>query len=89
MQDAPPEEHTRVVEYIEAAVTGCRRVVLDGYLDGPVRGYHRQRCSDTVVKSACDRCQADWQDYEPYIDTVSCIAADAEMVDRDAVVPPT
>jgi hypothetical protein len=48
-----------VVKYIEAAVTGCRRVVLDRYLDGPVRGYYREQCRDIIVESACNRYQAD------------------------------
>jgi hypothetical protein len=45
-----------VVKYIEVAVTGCRRVVLDGYLDGPVGGYYREQCGDIMVESACDGC---------------------------------
>lgn len=87
MQNAPVEEHQRVVEYMEAAVTGCRRVVLDGYLDGPVGGYHRQQCGDMMVESACDGCQADWQDQESQIVSESPIAEDAEMVDTESIGP--
>jgi hypothetical protein len=38
-------------------------VVLDGYLDGMVDGYQRQRCGDdhTQPERACDQCDPGWQ----------------------------
>lgn len=65
MQDEPAGEHPRVIEYIEAGASGCRRVVLDGYLDGEMDGYQRQRCGDQVEEAVCDGCQPEWQDHEP------------------------
>ncbi|KAL2835610.1 hypothetical protein BJX68DRAFT_273738 [Aspergillus pseudodeflectus] len=53
-------EAQRVQRYIHAG--GCRRVVLDGYLDGIIDGYERQRCGDArQEEQACDRCDPGWQ----------------------------
>jgi superfamily II DNA helicase RecQ len=64
MKDHRADEHARVVEYMESAVQGCRRVVLDGYLDGEIDGYYRQRCGDADAESLCDGCEPEWQDQE-------------------------
>jgi superfamily II DNA or RNA helicase len=87
MHDAPPDDHAHVVEYMEAAVTGCRRVILDGYLDGPIEEYQRQRCGDRVVESACDGCMPNWEDQESRIGSASPVIADDPMVDVGAVEP--
>jgi len=96
IQDTPGAEYTHMVVYMEAAVRGCRRVVLDGYLDGAMDGYQRQRCGDRVIESMCDGCQADWEDtesrygsvspvieYQNYIDNTVIPDGDIEMVDSD------
>ncbi|KAL2807692.1 hypothetical protein BJX63DRAFT_436795 [Aspergillus granulosus] len=45
--------------------TGCRRYVLDQYLDGTVDGYTRQQCQDVDTgKLPCDRCDPDWEAQE-------------------------
>ena len=64
MQDHGAAEHQRVIQYMESAVTGCRRVALDGYLDGVVDGYERQRCGDSGAEAPCDGCRPDWGDRE-------------------------
>ncbi|CEL11232.1 hypothetical protein ASPCAL14335 [Aspergillus calidoustus] len=57
-------EAQRVQRYMQAG--GCRRVVLDEYLDGIIDGYERQRCGDAPAEAgqeeqACDRCDPGWQ----------------------------
>jgi superfamily II DNA helicase RecQ len=55
-------EAQRVQRYIHAG--GCRRVVLDGYLDGIIDGYERRRCRDAPEEEeeqACDQCDPGWQ----------------------------
>lgn len=62
MQDTPEKQHERVVQYMEAAETeGCRRVVLDAYLDG----HTRVRCENDEVR--CDGCDAEWEVQESLI----------------------
>lgn len=87
MRDAPAEEHTHVVEYMEAAAMGCRRVILDGYLDGDIGGYQRQRCGDTVTESMCDGygCQPDWEDQESEVGPASPVTESIAM-DEDIVM---
>jgi superfamily II DNA helicase RecQ len=52
-------EFQRVQLYISA---GCRRYVLDGYMDGTVGGYTRQQCQDQDSRElACDSCEPDWE----------------------------
>jgi superfamily II DNA helicase RecQ len=59
-------ERRRVEEYIGMDAHGCRRQVLDRYLDGCIDGYTRTGCGDSnedlpMAELLCDRCQPDWQ----------------------------
>ncbi|KAH2277892.1 hypothetical protein KXV50_006304, partial [Aspergillus fumigatus] len=47
MEGVAPEDQERVAEYMGVVEgVGCRRVVLDEYLDGVVDGYQRRYCQD-------------------------------------------
>jgi superfamily II DNA helicase RecQ len=64
MQDTPSAEQQRVDAYMSASP--CRRVVLDGYLDGVVDGYQRSHCGDhdhgsITGEARCDVCDPDWE----------------------------
>jgi superfamily II DNA or RNA helicase len=55
-----------VRRYMMASAPGCRRRVLDDYLDGPIDGYERQQCSDQdgpsgSAEQRCDGCDPDWE----------------------------
>jgi superfamily II DNA helicase RecQ len=54
----------RVQAYMEVVEgVGCRRYVLDQYLDGMVNRYTRQQCQDVDPdKLRCDACNPDWQE---------------------------
>ncbi|CEL10294.1 hypothetical protein ASPCAL13415 [Aspergillus calidoustus] len=58
-------EAQQVQRYIHAG--GCRRVDLDGNLDGIINGYERRRCGDAPAEAeeeeeqACDQCNPGWQ----------------------------
>lgn len=61
-----------VREYLDVPPSGCRRAVLDAYLDGDFDGRTRIHCGDLIAQGhdeqQCDRCQPDWFDelsYEP------------------------
>ncbi|KAL4971177.1 P-loop containing nucleoside triphosphate hydrolase protein [Aspergillus desertorum] len=56
----------RVQTYMEVVEgTGCRRYVLDQYLDGTVDGYTRQQCQDVDRgELECDACDPDWMAQE-------------------------
>jgi superfamily II DNA helicase RecQ len=55
------EEEAQLVQRYMAG-GGCRRVVLDEYLDRMVDGYQRQRCGDAgAEEQACDQCNPSWQ----------------------------
>ncbi|KAL2835637.1 P-loop containing nucleoside triphosphate hydrolase protein [Aspergillus pseudodeflectus] len=57
------QEAQRVRRYMAGG--GCRRVVLDEYLDGIIDGYERQRCGDASGEEdeqACDHCDPGWQE---------------------------
>ena len=61
----------------------CRRVLLDGYLDGEIDGYTRQQCGDQdrqfgIKEQRCDRCNPDWAVAESVIEG-SHEDRDAEM----------
>jgi hypothetical protein len=53
-EEEEEEEKQLVQRYMEGG--GCRRVVLDGYLDGTVDGYQRRWCGDASAEQACDQC---------------------------------
>jgi len=64
MKDTPVAEQQRVDTYMSDG--GCRRVVLDGYLDGVVDGYQRTHCRDRhpgvgVGEAQCDVCDPEWE----------------------------
>ena len=51
---------------------GCRRYILDQYLDGTVDGYTRERCQDQADDElACDGCDPDWEAQEEPIRVAS------------------
>lgn len=52
-----------VEDYMEVVPgVGCRRYVLDRYLDGAVNGYERRYCQDEDAEEMrCDGCDPDWQ----------------------------
>ncbi|MCN0155273.1 RecQ family DEAD/DEAH box helicase [Salinispora arenicola] len=51
---------------------GCRRYILDGYLDGTVDGYTRERCRDQGPDElACDGCDPDWEVQEEPVSMAS------------------
>jgi hypothetical protein len=62
-------------DHEDAPVARCRRVVLDGYLDGVVDGYVRQCCHDEDVPGVAkaeqeigyDGCYPKWEADEPCI----------------------
>ncbi|KAL4732842.1 P-loop containing nucleoside triphosphate hydrolase protein, partial [Aspergillus similis] len=58
------EDFERVQTYMEVVEgVGCRRYVLDQYLDGTVNGYTRQQCQDVDPDELlCDACNPDWQE---------------------------
>ncbi|KAH2530950.1 hypothetical protein KXW97_000753 [Aspergillus fumigatus] len=62
MEGVAPEDQERVAEYMGVVEgVGCRRVVLDEYLDGVVDGYQRRYCQDADAgEQACDGCDPDW-----------------------------
>ncbi|OQE33703.1 hypothetical protein PENCOP_c052G08259, partial [Penicillium coprophilum] len=53
-----------VREYLDVPLDGCRRAVLDGYLDGDFDGRTRMHCGDIIAQGLdeqrCDRCQSGW-----------------------------
>jgi hypothetical protein len=55
-------DQAMVQRYIDA---GCRRVELDGYLDGMVDGHVRHQCE--AGENTCDGCQPDWEAHESVI----------------------
>ncbi|KAL4971198.1 P-loop containing nucleoside triphosphate hydrolase protein [Aspergillus desertorum] len=61
----------RVQTYMEVVEgTGCRRYVLDQYLDGTVDGYTRQQCQDVDRgELECDACDPDWMAQEIPVST--------------------
>ncbi|KAH1416812.1 hypothetical protein KXX32_009757 [Aspergillus fumigatus] len=58
IEGVAPEDQERVAGYIGVVEgVGCRRVVLDQYLDRVVDGYQQQYCQDTDAREqACNRC---------------------------------
>jgi helicase-like protein len=67
MQETPSGEQQRVDAYMSDG--RCRRVILDGYLDGVVDGYQRRHCGDhhdgfIVGELPCDGCEPDWEAME-------------------------
>lgn len=51
---------------------GCRRHILDRYLDGTVDGYTRERCRDQDQDElACDGCNPDWEAQEAPVSIIS------------------
>jgi hypothetical protein len=63
MEGVSMEDQERVAEYMGVVEgVGCRRGVLDQYLDGVVNGYQRQHCQDQDgAEQACDGCDPDWE----------------------------
>jgi superfamily II DNA helicase RecQ len=66
---------------------GCRRVALDGYLDGAMDGYTRQQCGDQdqpfhPPEQWCDQCDPDWAAAESEIES-SDEDCEAEMQEVD------
>lgn len=61
--DGPVEGDEPVQDYMDVVPgVGCRRYVLDGYLDGPVDGYERRYCRDeNAEEMRCDGCNPNWQ----------------------------
>jgi superfamily II DNA helicase RecQ len=67
------EDQARVREYITMEYPGCRRRVLDRYLDGVIDGYERTACGDSnedlpIAELLCDGCQPDWQAHEAVLE---------------------
>jgi superfamily II DNA or RNA helicase len=67
------EDQARVGEYIAMEHPGCRRRVLDRYLDGVIDGHERRACGDNnedlpMAELLCDRCQPDWQVHEAVLE---------------------
>jgi superfamily II DNA or RNA helicase len=60
------DDFERVQTYMEVVEgVGCRRYVLDQYLDGTVNRYTRQQCQDMDPgELPCDACNADWLDHD-------------------------
>lgn len=58
MEGVAPEDQEQVAKYMGVVEgVGCRRVVLDKYLDGVVDGYQRRYCQDADAgDQACNRC---------------------------------
>ncbi|KAI9034797.1 DEAD/DEAH box helicase [Aspergillus affinis] len=58
-----------VDQYMEVEPgVGCRRYVLDGYMDETVDGYSRRYCQDSDVHEiACDGCDPDWMAQESMV----------------------
>ncbi|KAL4732889.1 P-loop containing nucleoside triphosphate hydrolase protein [Aspergillus similis] len=67
-QDKKKEEEL-VQRYMAGG--GCRRVVLDGYLDGIVDGYQWQQCRDVRAEPACDQCNPSWRVEEEQADSMT------------------
>lgn len=61
--DGPVEGDEPVQDYMDVVPgVGCRRYVLDGYLDGPVDGYERRYCRDeNAEEMRCNGCNPNWQ----------------------------
>src|SRR5699024_8294348 len=63
-----PQVVDRVKRYMEPGHHGCRRVVLDHYLDGTVDGYTRHQCGELDAPGAeeqrCDGCIPGWRVHE-------------------------
>ena len=57
----PVERDKPVQKYMDVVPgMGCRRYILDRYLDGPVNGYKRQYCRDkNPEKMQCNRCNSE------------------------------
>ncbi|KAH3208545.1 hypothetical protein KXV77_009630, partial [Aspergillus fumigatus] len=66
MEGVAPKDQEQVAEYIGVVEgVGCRRVVLDQYLDGVVDGYQRQYCQDADPREqACNGCDPNWEQQE-------------------------
>ena len=63
MDRVPEADFQQVQEYMEVVEgTGCRRYILDQYLDGTVDGYTRRQCQDIDPgELPCDACDPDWE----------------------------
>ncbi|EYE89895.1 P-loop containing nucleoside triphosphate hydrolase protein, partial [Aspergillus ruber CBS 135680] len=63
-----PQEMAQVEHYLDPGDDGCRRAVLDHYLDGTVNGYRRNQCGDWDAPGAeeqrCDCCDGGWLAHE-------------------------
>ncbi|PKX88453.1 putative helicase [Aspergillus novofumigatus IBT 16806] len=66
MEGVAPKDQEQVAEYMGMVEgIGCRRVVLDQYLDGVVDGYQQRYYQDADAgEQACDRCDPDWEGRE-------------------------
>jgi late competence protein required for DNA uptake (superfamily II DNA/RNA helicase) len=82
-QDASPGDTELVTEYMEVVPgVGCRRYVLDEYLDGTVDGYRRQRCQDENPEEVpCDGCHPGWHE-------VSIVQPKSSTADPYTIVEP-
>jgi hypothetical protein len=81
--DQSDEDQARVDEYIAMESPGCRRRVLDRYLDGVIDGYERDVCGDSnedlpMAEVLCDGCQPDWQAQEAMLE---------EAIPREEEIP--
>lgn len=62
---------TLVQDYLNTPLSGCRRAVLNAYLDRDFDGHIRTHCGNSIAQGLneqrCDRCQPSWYDssYEP------------------------
>jgi hypothetical protein len=70
--DASEEDQARVDEYVAMVSPGCRRRVLDWYLDGVIDGSERVACGDRnedlpMAEVLCDGCQPHWRAQEPVL----------------------
>ncbi|RHZ43207.1 uncharacterized protein CDV56_101272 [Aspergillus thermomutatus] len=89
MEGVLPEDQERVADYMGVVEgVGCRRVVLDWYLDGVVDGYQRQHCQDQDgAEQACDGCDPDWEGREvdpPGVGRSQVPREAGSMIQRDA-----
>ena len=96
IQNISGTEYIYIVVYIETAVYGYRRIVLNRYLDSAIDGYQYQRYSDRIIESIYNGYQTDWEntefryssvspviEYQNYIDNTVIPDRDIEMVDSD------
>ncbi|KAA8645213.1 uncharacterized protein ATNIH1004_009430 [Aspergillus tanneri] len=71
------------------AGVGCRRFVLDAYMDETVNGYTRRYCQDiNSTEALCDGCDADWLAQESVCMSPDRYSPDTRMDDLASTTSP-